>query len=145
MQSELTRLFARYPVLKPCEKDLVAAFEILVTAYESGGKLLICGNGGSAADSEHIVGELMKAFVKPRPIPCEHVARLAELGGEIGAAVAKRLQGALPAISLVTPLSLNTAIANDMGADMVFASRSTAWAGRAMSCSASVHRGTRKT
>lgn len=121
MPSALSALVRRYPVLKACEKDLDSALELLIGTYAAGGKLLICGNGGSAADCEHIVGELMKGFLKRRPISDAHTKRLSEAGGELGTSLAPRLQGALPAISLVSQVSLTSAIANDTAADMIFA------------------------
>lgn len=121
MRYDLSRLFARYPDLKVCENDLAAALELLANVFADERNLLICGNGGSAADSEHMVGELMKGFVKPRRISEEHVTRLTEACGELGATVAAGLQGALPAISLVSQVALNSAVANDNAAEMVFA------------------------
>jgi D-sedoheptulose 7-phosphate isomerase len=97
------------------------ALNILLDAFRGGKKLLICGNGGSAADAEHIVGELMKGFASPRCLPDTAVARLTDLFPEEGRQLADKLQGALPAISLVSQSSLCTAIANDVGAAMVFA------------------------
>src|SRR5438270_13992516 len=117
----LPSLCERYPVLRPCEKDLSAAFNLLAAAYKNEKKLLICGNGGSAADSEHIVGELMKGFLKRRPISAEQVAKLEASGGAAGKTIAPRLQGALAAISLPSQMSLLTATDNDGDFDMVFA------------------------
>jgi D-sedoheptulose 7-phosphate isomerase len=93
----------------------------MVAAYQNGNKLLVCGNGGSAADSEHMVAELMKGFLKRRPIPASHVAQLEAADPTDGKAIARRLQGALAAISLVAPVSLTSAIANDIDFDMIFA------------------------
>jgi D-sedoheptulose 7-phosphate isomerase len=114
----LPALFERYPTLKPCEGDLRAAFDLLAAAYRNGNKLLICGNGGSAADSEHIVAELMKGFLKRRPIPADDAAKFQS---EPGKQIAARLQGALPAISLPSQTSLCTALGNDTDFDMIFA------------------------
>jgi len=121
MNTEGSELFQRYPVLKSCEADLDRALAILSDAYASGNKVLICGNGGSAADCEHIVGELMKGFRKPRRIPADHVAKLEAAAGALGTDIGQKMQGALAAISLVSHVSLATAIANDTDADMVFA------------------------
>lgn len=121
MSEHLQRLLGRYPALQTCRSDLVAALEALTSAYESGNKVLVCGNGGSAADSEHMVAELMKGFLHPRPIPSADAARLAEIGGKPGAAIGEKLQAALPTISLVSQTSLLSAIANDVAAEMVFA------------------------
>ena len=116
----LSSLLKRYPVLQACEKELSSALDILVTVYRSGNKLLVCGNGGSAADSEHIVAELMKGFLKRRPISSAHAAQL-EAADKDGKAIALRLQGALAAISLAAPVSLTSAIANDIDFEMIFA------------------------
>ena len=118
--NSLPSLLKRYPVLGDCESPLHAAFELLANAYRNGNKLLVCGNGGSAADSEHIVGELMKGFLKRRPIPAEHAAMLERLG-DYGKQIAGRLEGALAAISLPSQMSLLTATANDGDYEMTFA------------------------
>jgi D-sedoheptulose 7-phosphate isomerase len=114
-------LVERHQALASCRDDIFAAYKSLVDVFESGGKLLVCGNGGSAADSEHIVGELMKGFLKKRPIDANMQSRLRRISGPAAAQIAKRLQGALPTIALTSQVSLNTAISNDTGADMVFA------------------------
>jgi D-sedoheptulose 7-phosphate isomerase len=100
---------------------LRSALDLLVTAYQNGNKLLVCGNGGSAADSEHLVAELMKGFLKRRPISSPHSTQLGVAGGKDGQAIAQRLQGALAAISLAAPVSLTSAIANDIDFEMIFA------------------------
>src|SRR5438309_11717470 len=102
--------------MEACEKDLNDAFEVLRAAYQNGNKLLVCGNGGSAADSEHIVGELMKGFLKRRPISAADAARLEAIAG--GKEIASRLQGTLAAISLPSQMSLLTAVANDGDYDL---------------------------
>jgi D-sedoheptulose 7-phosphate isomerase len=117
----LNRLFERYPILAECETDLASAFNILAASFESGHQLLVCGNGGSAADSEHIVGELMKGFLKPRRISATDSARLEETSGALGAKIGGQLQAALPAISLVSQTSLISAITNDTAGEMIFA------------------------
>jgi phosphoheptose isomerase len=114
----LSLLFERYSVLRACEEQLRAAFDALAAAYRSGNKLLVCGNGGSAADSEHIVAELMKGFLKRRPIPTPDAAKLEAAGGT---EIASRLQGTLAAISLPSQMSLLTATANDGDFEMTFA------------------------
>ena len=121
MVNHLDRLIERYPALVVCRADLDAAFDLFVGLYRAGRKLLVCGNGGSASDSEHIVGELMKGFLKRRPLPQEQAARLREVGGTLGIEIAERLQGALPALALTSPVALSTAISNDIGGDMVYA------------------------
>lgn len=117
----LSKLVERYPALIPCFDAVVEAAQLLTEVFSSGKKLLICGNGGSAADSEHIVGELMKGFILPRKISESDVARLAAVGGQEGLDVAATLQRALPAIALTSQISLTSAIANDTGSEMVFA------------------------
>ena len=118
MNTGLPSLFERYPTLQACERELRAAFDLLASAYRSGNKLLVCGNGGSAADSEHIVGELMKGFLKRRPISMADAAKLEAVGGK---EIASRLQGTLAAISLPSQMSLLTATANDGDYDLTFA------------------------
>lgn len=119
--NHLSSLISRYPVLDSCKHDLAQAVAVLITVYESNGKLLVCGNGGSASDSEHIVGELMKGFMLPRPIPDTQANRLKEVAGELGIEIASRLQSALPAVSLSSQHALITAVANDTHSDMIFA------------------------
>ena len=107
--------------MQACEGELRAAFDLLAAAYRNGNKLLVCGNGGSAADSEHIVGELMKGFLKRRPISAADAAKLETAGGATGKEIANRLQGTLAAISLPSQMSLLTATANDGDYDLTFA------------------------
>jgi D-sedoheptulose 7-phosphate isomerase len=121
MSERLSPLVKRYPVLRACEKEIGAAFDLLAAAYKNGNKLLVCGNGGSAADSEHIVAELMKGFLKRRPISAADAAKLEQSSGAAGKRIATRLQGTLAAISLPSQMSLLTATANDGDFEMVFA------------------------
>lgn len=121
MKKRLELLLERYPVLQPCQEELGSALDLLVAAYKGGNKLLICGNGGSAADSEHMVAELMKGFLRRRPISAAHVAGLEAAAETEGKTIAGRLQGALAAISLAAPVSLTSAIANDIDFEMIFA------------------------
>lgn len=111
----LEELTGRYPDLVPVVSDIEAAFDALVATYVGGGKLLVCGNGGSAADSDHIVGELMKGMCLDRPLPQAVRVGLADTMD------ASRLQQGLPAISLGAHSGLLTAIANDQGCDLIFA------------------------
>jgi len=115
------QFFQRHADLRGCRQSIQAALTILVDAFRSGNKVLICGNGGSAADAEHIVGELMKGFRMPRPLSDRSASELAERFPKEGVLLAEKLQGALPAISLVSQSSLCSAISNDSGAEMVFA------------------------
>ncbi len=114
-------LFLRYSALIPCGKQIETAFDTLRECYAGGGKVLVCGNGGSAADSEHIVGELMKSFIIKRPIEILEADRIAYHFPEEGRYLSEKLQRALPAISLVSQTALATAFSNDVAADMVFA------------------------
>ncbi len=117
----LHRLVERYPELAVCIPAIIKAFDLLQMTYRHGNKLLVCGNEGSAADSEHIVGELMKSFALPRPVPEAVRQELIEALPDVGEMLADKLQGALPAISLVSHSALITAHSNDVAADMVFA------------------------
>lgn len=119
--TRIEQLISTYPELDVCAADIQAASEVLRDCYRRGGKLLTCGNGGSAADAEHIVGELMKGYMLKRPVPEDTRARLLALNPQDGDYLATHLQGTLPAISLVSQTSLISAIANDTAADIVFA------------------------
>lgn len=116
--SVLTR---NYPDLEPIRADIENAYAILERSFAGGGKLLVCGNGGSAADSEHLVAELMKGFVLKRALNQETRARFAAKFGDEGAGLAAQLEGALPAIALTGHNSLSTAVANDGAPDAMFA------------------------
>ena len=107
-------LIERYPVLKECEKSIVDAYRILEKCFVDGNKLLIAGNGGSCADSEHIVGELMKGFKLQRRCSYDFSEKLREIDSVRGAELAEKLQGGLPAIALDGQQSLNTAYINDV-------------------------------
>lgn len=114
-------LLARYPALAPCRADIEATITRMIHCYESGGKVLTCGNGGSAADADHIVGELMKGFCKKRPLTDAVKSKLVPQEALLGAAVAAHLQMALPAINLCAHTALSSAFANDVNPAMVFA------------------------
>lgn len=114
-------LMQRYPCLSSCKNEIIAAYKILEEAFSSDRKLLVAGNGGSASDSEHIVGELMKEFKLKRKIYSDQVDRLRQIDDEMGTVLAEHLQGALPAISLVGEPSLTTAFMNDAVPVLVFA------------------------
>lgn len=117
----LEDLFARYTALEACATDVRAATEALLRCFVQGGKLLVCGNGGSASDSEHIVGELMKAFKLKRPLDNAMCERLRTAYPEQAERMISNLQGAVPAISLVSETALMTAFGNDVSAEMAFA------------------------
>lgn len=114
MNVHIMDLLSRYPVLKDCAVDIEHAFSLMSDCYSTGGKVLICGNGGSAADAEHWAGELMKGFLKKRPLS-------AEIKQKFNPELAENLQGALPTIPLTGFLSLTTAFANDVNSDFLFA------------------------
>lgn len=118
--TRIEQLIATYPELDICASDIEAAFNTLRDCYRRGGKVLTCGNGGSAADAEHIVGELMKGYLLKRRLPDGMRDKLRSASQD-GDYLASHLQGALPAISLVSQTSLLSAISNDTAADMVYA------------------------
>lgn len=119
--SQLNRLITRYPVLDVCRDDIMEAYEVIREAYERKGMLLVCGNGGSGADSEHIVGELMKEFAIKRPLREEEQKKLKECSAQNGELLARHLQGSLPAVTLTGNIALSTAFANDAVPELVFA------------------------
>lgn len=121
LEIHLDNLIERYPKLVVCKGDIMKAYELLEEAYSNGRKLLVCGNGGSASDSEHIVGELMKEFKLKRKVYSDHAAALREIDPELGQVLGEHLQGALPAISLTGHSSLQTAFMNDAVPELVFA------------------------
>lgn len=120
-QQILDELMERYPVLQTVRQQITDAYQVMEDCYENGGKLLIAGNGGSCADAEHIVGELMKGFVKRRSLPDELQKRMEAADAEHGRLLASSLQGSLKAIALNGHPGLSTAFANDVDADMIYA------------------------
>lgn len=107
----MENLLKRYPMLEACKNDIENALKLIIDTYEKGGKILVCGNGGSAADSEHIVGELMKGFVSKRTVTNENIPP----------EVKEHLQGALPAISLPSQVAVLSAYINDVESEMMYA------------------------
>lgn len=107
----MKELLDRYPCLVECKESIEEALEIIIDTYKNGGKILVCGNGGSAADSEHIVGELMKGFMLKRPVCDERIPEH----------LRKNLQGALPAISLPSQCAVLSAFINDVEPEMMYA------------------------
>ena len=107
-------LYGRYPRLRGCEGEIEKALNLLLTCYKGGGKVLTCGNGGSAADAEQIVGELLKKFRKHRDIDSGVAAKLPP-------ELVAKLEGALPAVSLVSMSGILTAFANDVAWETAFA------------------------
>lgn len=121
MKVSIEELIERYPKLDREKDNIVKALDIMLKCYNNKGKLLVAGNGGSAADAEHIVGELMKGFVEPRKLPNEYVEKLEAVDSEMGRELGEKLQGALPAISLVGHVALSTAYLNDVDPLLGFA------------------------
>lgn len=117
----LDDLIRRYPPLMACQESIRNAGSTLIECYKNDGKLLVCGNGGSASDSDHIVGELMKSFSKKRPVPSEFAKKLQEISPEKGAVLASKLERGLPAIALHAHGGLVSAISNDIGGEYIFA------------------------
>ncbi len=107
----MNTLLERYPSLKCCIQDIDVALKLMTDTYKNGGKVLVCGNGGSAADSEHIVGELMKGFLLKRKVDDERIPE----------ELRDKLQGALPAISLPSQSAILSAFANDVDPEMIYA------------------------
>ena len=117
----LDQLMERYPKLTCVRSEIEEAYRILEESFLRGGKLLAAGNGGSAADAEHIVGELMKGFVKRRPVSDGMREALINVDPELGAGLGEKLQEGLPAICVMGHTALTTAFANDMDAEMACA------------------------
>lgn len=121
LQSYADNLIERYPALFSCKQDILTAYNFMEQTYEHDGKLLVAGNGGSAADSEHIAGELMKRFKIPRPISSTLKQRLIGIDAERGKGLAQNLERSLMAIPLVAHEALSTAYINDVDGYGVFA------------------------
>lgn len=113
IQKQIDVLIERYPQIDKCKKEIEKAYLILEESYAKGNKLLVAGNGGSAADSEHIVGELMKGFENPRNLSSEYKERLMSVNDELGKVLGENLQMALPTIALDGHVALTTAYMND--------------------------------
>ena len=114
-------LIERYPELENQRDNIISAYHILEESYSNGGKLLIAGNGGSAADAEHIVGELMKGFENPRKLDKEEVEKLKSVNNELGEVLGEHLQVGLPAIALDGHFALSSAYMNDCEPLLCFA------------------------
>lgn len=121
VKKHVENLVKRYPDLCNAEVEIERAYEILEKCYLNGGKLLIAGNGGSAADSEHIVGELMKGFENPRKLSEEYREKLCKVDDKLGNILADNLQMSLPAIALDGHVALTTAYMNDCEPLLCFA------------------------
>mgnify|MGYP002626392504 CR=1 FL=1 len=123
-KTKIDELIARYPTLECCRQSIEDALEMMIGSIGSGGKIMTCGNGGSASDAQHIVGELMKGFILPRSIEQFNKKFSARIDREAPAHaeyLKKNLQSAIPAISLVGETALMTAYSNDKAADLIFA------------------------
>jgi D-sedoheptulose 7-phosphate isomerase len=119
--SYISEMIHRHPQLAHLKDQVLDAASCMIECYRRGGKILICGNGGSCSDAGHIVGELMKGFERRRPLDKNMNAQLLAFGGERGKYLSEYLQKGLPAISLADHGSLITATANDTAADLIFA------------------------
>lgn len=119
MDKEIEKLIQRYPALASCALEIERTVDMLAAAFRGGGKLLLCGNGGSASDCEHIVGELMKGFVQLRPLTAQDKEALAQAGGS--ELLCDALQQGLPAISLCGHPALSSAFINDVDAELLYA------------------------
>ena len=117
----IQELITRYPVLSVCRNDIQAAIDTMIRCYEHGGKVLLCGNGGSCADSDHIVGELMKGFLKKRPLSDAQKAAMKARSATLDDSLLNALQCGLPAISLPSLTALNTAFCNDADPELIYA------------------------
>lgn len=121
-QAYIESFFEMHGNLWGIHQDIYTSIKILTDAYRQGNKVMVCGNGGSASDSEHIVGELMKGFLLNRIIPEEDREKICKIcDKEIGEKICNNLQGALPAISLTSHTALMTAFLNDVEPQMIFA------------------------
>lgn len=117
----ISQLTERYPILKVNENTIRGFCDALIRCYESGGKLLVCGNGGSCADAEHITGELMKGFLKTRPLSEERKAQMTADVPQLEGIDLGKLQQGLPAITLNSGVALTTAFANDCDPELIYA------------------------
>lgn len=116
-----------YPFINQIETLILKAFCIIDDCFKNNGKLLICGNGGSAADADHIAGELLKGFIKKRQL--DNIIDYEQYGPE-GEKLAQKLQGSLPVINLSAHTSLITAIINDIGAEVIYAQQLIGYANK---------------
>lgn len=121
MKNYVNLMIEERPALAVCAAEIRQTIDMILDMHKNGGKLLLCGNGGSAADADHIVGELMKGFLKKRPVNAEFRAKLAEAYPEQAEFLADNLQCGLPAVSLHSQSALLTAFANDVDASMMYA------------------------
>lgn len=118
---KITELTNRYECLSSCTEQIRQSINMLVDCFKKGGKLMICGNGGSAADSSHIVGELVKGFLSKRRVTNETISHLQDLNSNLDEEFFNNLQYGLPAIDLCQSSALISAFANDVNPDFVYA------------------------
>lgn len=123
----LLEMLNRYSQMAHLKESIRKAAETIIETYKNNGKVLVCGNGGSCSDADHIVGELMKSFECNRPLAKPLQEKLIELSPETGKMLAEKLQQGLPAISLTVHQSLITAIANDIGGEVIYAQQVVGW------------------
>lgn len=117
----LNELLLRYPQLESCQDDIVKSVDMIIDCYKKGGKLILCGNGGSCTDCDHIVGELMKGFLKLRPLSEDKKAEMKNNCDLVDDELLSKLQGGLPAISLPSITALNSAFCNDVDPELMYA------------------------
>lgn len=117
----IDQLIERYPSLSVCKKDIEDATKAMIESFKNGGKLLVAGNGGSCADSDHITGELLKSFCKKRTPSSNFINQIKAIDADTGAYLADKLQGSLPAIALTNNTALMTASLNDVDGNVMFA------------------------
>ena len=117
----LQELWNRYPCLTVCAQEIEAAAQTMIACYEAKNKVMTCGNGGSCADADHIVGELMKGFLKARPLSAEKKQAFKARCPQLEDSLLNRLQEGLPALSLCSLTALNTAFCNDVDPSLIYA------------------------
>jgi len=120
-RAAVDQLIGRYPALEACREDLIKAVELICASYRQGHKLMVCGNGGSAADADHICGELLKGFLLKRPVSEDAIKEFESGFGAEGVEIAGKLQGGLRAVSLLSHSAFLSAFANDVDPDLMFA------------------------
>ena len=121
MNKMMDELLERYPALAQCKEDILAAEELMMDTYKKGGKILVCGNGGSCSDSEHIVGELMKGFLLHRHMSVEQEKKFRDILGDEAQMFIDKLQGGIPAISLPSQSAVLSAYVNDVDPELMYA------------------------
>ena len=121
LKEYISDLISKYPLLSGVESEIADAYKILENCFESKGKLLCAGNGGSSADSDHMATELIKQFVLLRPLDADLQAKIKKVDASNGEYLAKSLQHGLPAFSLTSNSSIVTAMSNDCDYNLAFA------------------------